>query len=170
MPVVSTEISTLLDVLENVETTMAELYTWLGRALVVDPEAARFFAEMARDELRHRDLVRFQRALVMKSRRAFAPVTVDATAVTEVIDRVRAFRRDHPEPVLEQALAFVIELEGDAAETHYRTAIADSEPSMAKLMTRLGKADEHHAETVRAFARARGVLAPAPDGRWSASR
>ena len=153
-----TDIAVLLDVLENVEAAMAELYTWLARALVQDPEAAGFFADMGRDELRHRDLVQFQRQLVTKSRGAFGSVKADTAAMKTVVERVRAFQRDTPNPSLHQALVFVLELENNAAETHYRTAISESSPTMARFINSLAKADEHHAETLHQFARKRGVF------------
>jgi len=137
---------------------MAELYTWLAGTLAIDPEVSGFFADMARDELRHRDLVAFQRQLVTRSRGAFGTVNADTVAMKDVVARVKAFQRDTPEPTLHQALVFVLELENDAAETHYRTAIAEANPQMAKFITSLAKADEHHAETLHEFARKSGVF------------
>ena len=55
----------------------------------------------------------------------------------------------------------MLELENDAAETHYRSAISDSSPTLGKFITSLAKADEHHAETLHRFAQKRGVFGTA---------
>lgn len=150
------DLGTLLTILEDLEGQMSELYSWLAGLFEEDTASAKFFISMACDEAGHRDLVRFERQLVLKNRGAFAAVDIDASVLRGLVAVVVDFRESSPNPSLEQALDFLQDIENDAAENHYRTAIAESNPKMAKLINSLAKQDEHHAAKLAAFARLRG--------------
>ncbi len=146
----------VLDLLAEVELAMARLYEWLA-TVIEDAEAKELFAQLAREEYGHRDLVAFQQQLVNKSRAVFPPVAVGAPVLREAISAAAVFRQNHPRPTLTQAIGFALRAEGGAAEQHYRTAIVEASPSLAKLVNALGRADDEHGARLRSFAERRGL-------------
>jgi rubrerythrin len=146
-----------LDRLADVEATMAGLYEWLARVYADDTEARALFCALAREELGHRDLVNFQSQIVRRNRSAFPPIRIDQEALAGLSQAVAIFR-EQPAPSLAAAVAFVLGLEGSAAEAHYRTALAGANPELGKLIQRLGREDDGHVGRLRSFAAARGLL------------
>jgi len=147
-----------LNLLEEVEGEMAALYDWLARTFATaDAQVTAFFAKMARDELHHRDLVRFQNQLVSKSRHSFPPVPIDVNGIAAHVKRVRKLRDNYPPASVGLALALALELEESPVESHYRHAIAQASPGLARLIASLNKADEHHADHLRQFMQQRGL-------------
>ncbi len=141
----------VLQELERVEQSVANLYGWLSEVFAADPETSRFFAAMRTQELSHSDLVRFERRLVRGEPKSFAEVEVDLDVLRAFVAEVRAFPNEHPDPGLHEALLFAMHLEEHAAEHLHRRAIVEANPEVEKLVSGLASADREHFLTLRRF-------------------
>lgn len=145
-------LTNILNRIEQLEHTVADLYAWLSRKFSADHEASAFFWVMHTQELSHAGLVQFERRLVRSDPDAFANVEIDTSCLQEVEEQIQAFRRDTPEPLLKQALMFAMKVESHAAENLHRNAFIQANPDLKGLIASLAHADEQHYETLRKFA------------------
>ena len=154
------DIQSLLKHLVEFESAIGGLYEWFSQIFAGDREAEFVFYRLALEERGHVDLIEFQRRLVRKNPGSFGEVTVDFQEIVRLTDRVRSVRRGDQPPTLDQAVALALELEGSAAEYHYRTAMREASPDAARLLDSLGKADQFHVTGLRDFAARRGLSSP----------
>ena len=154
------DIQSLFRHLSEFEAGIAELYEWFSQLFADDREVEFTFCRLATEERGHVDLIEYQRRLVRKNPAAFAGVTVDFQEIVELAGKIRALRAAQHPPTLDEAVRFAFELEGSAAEYHYRTAMRESNPDTARLLDSLGKADRLHLAGLREFAERRGLPLP----------
>jgi rubrerythrin len=148
----------ILDVLshlERIETEMASLYEWLSDAFASDSDAAGLFFRMALQEKSHASLLRYGRKLVSRSPTDFDDVEFDATSVDDLVDAIRSFRSNHPQPTLGEALLFAMKVECHPAENSHRRVIVRSNPEVGRVIESLATADEEHHRALETFAQAR---------------
>ena len=141
----------VLDTMETFEGMMAETYEWLSEIFADDEDAAAFFTRMSRDEVGHRNLVRYEKKLVRENPTAFGEVTVKPEIIDEAIRKVELFRRSEPPPTLTQALTFSMMMENDVVERLHRDAILMTNPTLAGLINSLARADAAHEKELESF-------------------
>ena len=147
----------LLAMLERVEEESGKLYDWFSQVFADDEEANALFARLGQEEARHRDLVRFQRQLTRRGGSGQS-LDEDVEDLPVVLRTITSFRVQNPFPTLREAVQFAMGLEDSPAESKYRTAIAQTSPNMAKLISSLNKGDDRHAEALFGFAKQRGLI------------
>lgn len=152
------EIQVLLRPLEELEREMQALYEWLAETFAADREAARIFFRLAMDEKRHATMVEHIRRLARQNPTLFAG-SIDATAeaVQRCLAASRTLRANGSSPTLGAALRTAMALEGSAAESHYRQAVAAAVPEVAQLLQSLADADRTHHAALGRLAAARGL-------------
>ncbi len=145
--------------LEKVELEMASFYQWLSERFADDTEASGFFFRMCIQERSHANLLQYGRKIAVRHPRAFEPQAFEPTQVDELITLIGAFRREHPEPDLADAVRFAVRLEGHPVENLHREMLVRSNPDVAGMINSLANADREHQRVLEAFARSRGVQA-----------
>jgi hypothetical protein len=150
------DIINALEILKKLELKIRDLYEYYRNIFQVDKEASACFFELSLEEKSHADLIDYQLRTVRKNRGMFCDVEFDMQPLNRLIARIES-RASSKEPVsLEDALKFVIELENDALEYHYRRLIVKSNPAVEELLDRLGTSDKEHCDRLRNLALRRG--------------
>jgi len=121
--------------------------------------AYRFFSQLAKEELAHRDNIDFQRRLVRGAEPALAHENELLPSIRAVIAEAKGLLADSVFSV-DEALRAAHVLESSAAERHAGVAITRAFPELQSLMHSLSHADRHHAEKIHAFATVRGLALP----------
>lgn len=152
------DLLTVLRYLENLESKMADLYAGFSKAFSQDGEAAAFFSGMSAEEIAHRDLVRYQHKLVRRNPPKFKGVDVDISEIRQVIENVEEVMYSPVDRSLKDAVMASIDFEDDAAESHYVSALLQSNPDVSKLLDSLCTSDRLHCERLNDFAKSRGFL------------
>jgi rubrerythrin len=153
------EISKVLDELEKLEKAMATTYEWMAEIFDADEGAAAFFIRMARDEVSHANLVKYERRLVRADPDAFASrVDVPPNAIGNAFECIAQFRRSNPAPTLVQVLRFALKMEADCAESLHREVVLQANPNLGALIGNLAKADVRHYEQLERFIAERSEL------------
>lgn len=141
----------ILRALEALETRLSLFYGALAERFAGEEETVAFFRQMGRDEVEHRDLVRYQRRLVARNPADFREVEFDPAGLEEVTARIDTLLETLSLVSLAQALAETLSLERDAAEQHYRTVMGPSNPDLARLVANLAAQDRAHLTRLHAF-------------------
>ncbi len=152
----------LFRLLEDLEGQMAALYKLYSEAFATDEEASKVFYKLSLDEKSHVSVVQYEKRLFKQNPRLFADVELEMDALRAECERVRDLRSARKAPKLEEAVRTALELEAGAAERHYRLAMREANPDVARVLNSLGTADKQHGETLQSFAVKRGFLKPAP--------
>ncbi len=145
-------ITTVLEYLRKLEQAAADLYGWYAEIFDDIPEARDFFTEMKEAEIQHRDIVDFERRLVIGNSYSFKDVPIDETDLLGMIHIVEKHMKEGVFQ-LKDALDFAVMLEESAAEAHYKTSVVQSNPSLAELIKSLTNDDKEHLERLRTFAK-----------------
>ena len=154
------DVQQILRPLQQFEEKLGELYAWLAGVHAADAEVASAFRRLALDERSHAAQVEYQRRLVRQNPRLFNEVALDLAEVFAGLDRIEKIRANLEPPGADEAIRIALELESSAADYHYRNAIAQLDPDMARLLGSLGRADRQHYETLLELAQDRGLLGP----------
>jgi len=152
------KLATVLKHLEVLETKVSEVYNRFGKLFQDDDEASKFFNEMSKDELSHRDLVAFQSRLVRKSPLLFEDVDIDMDEIFALLSRIDEILKQELKPALEEAINISLEIENNAAEFHFREIMKISNRDIAKMIRNLGKSDKAHRKQITDFANKRGII------------
>ena len=144
-------LSLLLKKTAELEEAVARLYGWYAQLFEHVPGAGDFFTSMEREELGHRNKVEFQKRIVDQSPGEFADSKEDATDIQAAIAMIDQHIQEGVFEIAD-ALEFAVRLETDAAEIHYRTAMTQSNPDIARLVEALTKDDKGHSDKLRSFA------------------
>ncbi len=145
-----------LQVFEELENVMAELYEWYASVFAGDADAAAVFFRLAMEERNHARMVLHVRRA---SRQNPGAGEIDRTVidgVAEMVEKARRFMSADASP-LAAAIAFALELELGAAEGHLRDALKGANPEMARLLESLGADDRAHAGKLERLAADRDV-------------
>lgn len=144
-------LSLLLKKTAELEEAVAGLYGWYAQLFEAVPNAGEFFRSMEREEMAHRNKVEFQKRIVDQNPGEFKDCPTDGSDIQVAISLIEQHVQ---EGVFEigDALKFAIQLENNNAEIHYRTAMTQSNPDIARLVEALTKDDKDHCEKLRCFA------------------
>ena len=148
-----------LDRLEKFETATGRLYKRLSERFHEDNEASTVFFRLFIEEEMHANIVSYQRRLVMQNMKMLGNVEledVELEELTKAMEKVDSFGTAGPGPSLEETLRFALELEGDAVECHYKTALSGAKPELLPFFRSLGSFDAMHLHEFARFARKRG--------------
>ncbi len=143
-------LSIFLKRLSDLEQLVADLYDWYAEIFDEDPEANEFFSKMSEQELKHRDLVDFQRRLVLGSGDELKDVPVNPDTISALSLEIEQQMKEGVFE-LQDAVKFAIKIETNAAETHYKYAIAVTNPQLADLIKSLSLDDRKHHDQLRDF-------------------
>jgi rubrerythrin len=160
-------IDAVLRKLGDLEKSAADLYAWYAEVLEGDAEVASAFFRMAAEEKRHAGLVDYQKRMVQQDAALSVDVAVDLAEIDGVLAKVRELRAVSERPTAVEALRGALVLERSAAEGHFRNALAQANPAVARLLTALGGEDKVHVARLEELARRRGldVESPTAQGR-----
>jgi hypothetical protein len=152
------DIQVLLKMLESFESAVAKHYRRLAEGYASDRDASFLFYKMYLEEKAHASLVRYERRLIRNAPDLFGPATADLTELENVTAYVNALMdRANLQP-LDEAVRSAAEIENSASEYHYRTAIVEAYPAVARLLRGLGTADREHVGALWEFGVQRGFL------------
>ena len=154
------DIQQILRPLQQFEEKRGELYAWIAETRVADQEVAAVFHRLALDERSHAGQVEYQRRLARQNPNHFAQVELDLAEVFAGLDVVHQARQAGQAMTVAKAVRLALELESSAADYHFRKAIAQLNPDVARLMDSLGRADREHVERLLELAQRRGLLGP----------
>ena len=159
------ETVTILRHLEDLELRLAKLYRLFSEKFEDDAEAAFVFYRMSLDERSHASLIRYESRLVKQNPKMFPPVRFDLDEIlaekvqlNRILDRFGVLG-------LQEAVCTSLDIEGFAAESHCRSAVAASVPELGRLLASLGAADKAHVKQLKDFAGQRGFSWKAEDAR-----
>jgi len=146
-----------LDPLEKLEDRIARLYEWFSENLKDDAEASAFFYRMSIDESAHANLVRYQRRVASQNMKLFGDLDLDLdlSGIQKEIARIEAILAGPP-PMVEEAVKISLDIENNAAKTHYGNTVEKAASSIATLLTSLSAFDCKHCEVFEEFAAKRG--------------
>jgi rubrerythrin len=148
--------------LGDLERSLADLYAWYAEALAGDAEVSSAFCRMASEEKRHAGLVEYQRRMVQQDATLSVDVAIDLAQIEAALAKGRELRAAPVPPTAEEALREALLLERSAAESHYRNALTQANPKIARLLSALGGEDKVHAARLEELARRRGIEDAAP--------
>ncbi len=146
-------IMTVLNILEEIEKSMKNLYLWVSESFSGEPELYRFFQRMSREEETHAGMVRYQKRLIRQNPDSFAEVSADLTELQEFLQCVTSILENKPKLTPEKALKLAIELEGMDEERMYRDVIVESYPELKELIHNLTRSDKEHLLFLKNFSR-----------------
>lgn len=146
------QILTVLSAIENIESSVANLYEWFSEVFAADPEASGFFFRLAMQERSHANMVAFSKSLVRSKPVEFSGVDFDMNLVDDLIHTLDVFRAGNRKPTLGQALGFAMEIEGHAAEGIHRSMVIQSNPDVSNMINSLAKADREHFKLLKDYA------------------
>jgi hypothetical protein len=95
--------------------------------------------------------------MVQKNHGLSADVECDLNVVTETIERVRALRDSIGTIGAADAIRETLAIETGAAESHYRNALKQASPDLARLLDSLGGEDRLHVRRMENLAASRGI-------------
>lgn len=145
------DILTALNDIEKLELKLSELYRHCSRLFSDDTVVASLFKKLSEEEQAHYDLVQYQKRLIRKNKELFRDVTIDVAEITQVTGKADSLLKAHPPLSVEEAIRSAIEIEKNAAEYHYRTAIQQANPDVAAFLKNLGGYDDGHARSLGEF-------------------
>ncbi len=145
-------IYTVLRLLEDLEDSISMLYQRFSDDYAIDEATSFFFYKLSLDEIAHRDLVRYQLKLLRNARPdAYNDVDIDINIIRELIDNIEKKLNSDEKYPINRAVDIALEIESNAAEHHYKGAMKQAMPEMARLLDSLGKADKEHMQLIRNF-------------------
>lgn len=148
----------VLSRLEMIESKMADFYEWLSEVFDSDSDASGLFFRMSLQEKSHASLLKYGRKLVSRSPQDFEDVDFDAESVDSLLASVDSFRVDSPQPSLDKALFFAMQVECHPAENAHREVLAVSNPEIGQIIRSLAIADDEHHQTLKSFAQERASI------------
>ncbi len=146
-------IMTVLNMLEEIEITMKNLYAWISEEFSDDPELYRFFQRMSREEETHAGMVRYQKRLIRQNPDSFDEVSADLSEIREFLQFISSILEKKPELTPEKALNLAIDLEGMDEERMYRDVVVESYPELKELIHSLTQNDKEHCVFLKNFTR-----------------
>ena len=144
-------ILTILNTLEELETGMRDLYGWLSTHFEGEPELARFFRKLSAEEEAHAGLVRYQKRLVRQNPDSIEDVSADLEEIREVIALVNGYLDRKPDMTPHHALKLAMDLESLDEERLYRNVILETLPDLESLIQNLTRNDEAHVKDLEQF-------------------
>ncbi len=146
-------IMTVLNMLEEIEVSMKNLYQWVSEEFSDDPELYRFFQRMSREEETHAGMVRYQKRLIRQNPDSFDEVSADLSELREFLQFISSIPEKQSNLTPEKALKLAIELEGMDEERMYRDVVVESYPELKELIHNLTRSDKEHCVFLKNFAR-----------------
>lgn len=151
----------LLRSLESLEDSMAHYYDLMRLRNTQDPAVAAFFTQMRDEEISHRDLVRLEQRMMLRSPQGAVEIReYDQAALEGTLGTVEDLIARCGSLTLEQALQSSLQIERAATQQHYRTVAGMADAELGRLVTTLGGCDRDHTERLEGFARAHGIGLP----------
>jgi len=144
---------TVLNMLEEIEISMKNLYQWVSEEFSDDLDLSRTFQRMSREEETHAGMVRYQKRLIRQNPDSFDKVSIDLSGLREFLDFISSIRKNSPGLTEEGALKLAIQLEGMDEERMYRHTIVESCPELKELIHGLTQSDEQHCVFLKDFAK-----------------
>jgi len=141
----------VLNLLEDLETSMRDIYHWLSTELAHEPEVSRLFRRLSSEEEAHAELVRYQKRLVRQNPDKFATVSTELDELDEVLAFVRGILDTKPEMDVDRALKLAMDLESLDEERLYRRVVGESCPELLTLVENLSHNDEQHVQLLTSF-------------------
>jgi len=141
----------ILKPLMELEYQMHRVYMWFSDVYEDDTVTRRTFRTMAREELRHRDIVQTQMDLVRERFREFDTIEADLEGIVTLTNVLKDIADKRQAMPLKDALEFAIQVEESAAESHYRFLIARANPVLTELTVQLADADRIHVRRLKAL-------------------
>ena len=142
--------------IEKLELKLMELYQYFKGLFSHDPAAAAIFDKLSNDEKSHYDLIQYQRRIVRQNQKLFKDVDIDIKEVRAVTSNVESIIKRIPPPLLHEAIKIAIDIESNAAEAHYHTAMEQSNQEFSDFLKNLTTSDKEHLGLLREFAKSRG--------------
>jgi rubrerythrin len=146
-----------LQTLSELESSIAKLYEYYRDILAENPKARLLFFRMAREEHNHVRIVAYQRRLVRANFRLFGDIDLDLTEVERTTIEVQALTAQPFPPSVDEAVGAALRIETNAAESHYRNALASSDEEIAAFLDNLARGDKEHLARLTAFAQEQGL-------------
>lgn len=146
-------IMTVLNMLEEIEISMKNLYVWISEEFPDDPDFYRFFQRMSREEETHAGMVKYQKRLIRQNPDSFDEVSVDLSELQEFLEFISSIKEKYLDLTPESALKLAIQLEGMDEERMYRNVIVESYPELKELIHNLTRSDEEHCVFLKNFTR-----------------
>ena len=143
--------------LADMERRLSELYGRFSETFAADPELGFVFFKMSAEEKGHASLVEYQRRMVQKNQGLSADVECDLTVVHETIEHIRVLGDSIGTIGAGDAIRETLAIEKSAAESHYRNALKQARPELARLLDSLGGEDSMHVTRLEKLAASRGI-------------
>ncbi|HPQ39990.1 MAG TPA: hypothetical protein PLV45_06410 [bacterium] len=138
------ELLQILKPLMELEYQMHRVYMWFSDVYHEVNGASLMFRTMAKEELKHRDIVQQQMQLVKERFREYDTVEADLKGVVTLTDLLRDIADKREKMPIREALDVAVQIEQSAVETHYRFLIAKASPVLTELTAQLADADRVH--------------------------
>lgn len=145
------ELVQIMKPLTELEYQMHRLYMWFSDCYGNNETHRLFFREIAREELQHRDMVKKQRDLLIKSFREFRDIDADIQGIHQLTGILKDIADKREKKPLAEALDVAIQIEQSAVERHYRFLIAKANPVLKEMVDVLVKADRVHVQRLLDF-------------------
>lgn len=157
------KIFSALTLIESHKEHMFLMYDAFQKKFAHEPDAARFFAELKREELTHRELAHKQRAIAEGSTTLAAhEVDLDILAINKALETLKNALASPPETLLE-ALGLTYMLESGAVEHYVADVLKGSTPAIEKLLSGYANSFSNHFTKVLDFIRSRRLAPISPE-------
>jgi len=150
------DILKFLNMSESLEGKLAEVYDRFGKDFA-PAEVSEMFRKLGQDEESHREIVKFEKKLVLRNRGEFKEISIDVSGLSEMLAKIDEIMKADQPITPDQAIIFAIDCEKSAAELHFKKAITVSNPNIAGLMKNLGLKDKDHFSFLINVAKERGI-------------
>ena len=156
----------VINPLIEIETKMAELYSWFSCVFETDPEIAALFYRMAAEEKSHASLIRYAKRVLIAEKSFSIDVELQVGELQKVLAAIKETLAKQEAPSLEEAFRFAGWVETSCAENPLEFIIVEKYPQLGKLLTFLGTQDREHYNRMVGVAASRSIdLSEMEDGK-----
>jgi len=143
--------------LEQIETSMAELYEGFIELFKDDADAVGLFTHLRMEELSHQNILKYESRIVRANPKAFRDLHCNLDMLDRTLESIGNFRQAHPKPTLEEALRAALLFEGGAAEMFYIILFRDAAREFAHFVPHLHASGWNHFDKLQKFCAGRGI-------------
>lgn len=133
----------VLKKIEELEGSLAELYSWLSMLFSGNQEISSFFFNLSLEEKQHMDIAAYQVRVVRRNPLLFDKIEVDMKIIEDYLGKIERFRHG-PAPTEEGALRLTMDLENSLCEKYYAIVMKQSNKELASVINSLASACKDH--------------------------
>ena len=138
-----TNVVSVLKKIEELEGSLAELYSWLSTLFSDNQVISSFFFNLSLEEKQHKDIAAYQVRVIRRNPLLFDKIEVNMNIIEDYLVKIKQVRHE-PVPTKEEALKLTLDLENSLCEKYYALAMRQSNKEFASVINALASACKDH--------------------------